>query len=138
MQLPPSAATDVWIFVDQGDPALSLLQSSQDLLHALVKIQTLQITSDKIEPPLSAKKQVRSLQIVLPLPKEFKEKEKMRLSKEQEKMQGQMASLQAKLSQEEFRQKAPKEILEKLTGQASLLQQALTEITSKLNLLEKE
>ena len=135
MQLPPSTATDVWICGSNLDANLQAVKENQNILQALVKIRSLEFPVDITEPAFSANKRVGSFQILIPLPEEMIEKEKARLLKEQSKIEVQFQSLEAKLSQEEFLAKAPKEILEKLQNQKNLLTSQLGDISAKLKQL---
>ena len=134
MQLPPGIATDVWILGESQDPLLQTIQQNQNILGSLVKIRSLHFPLQEEEPAFSAKKRIHSLQVLIPLPEEMKEKEKLRLIKEKEKLQIQFSSLEEKLSQQEFLTKAPKEILDKLQNQKTLLQAQLIDIEAKLSL----
>ncbi|MBS0626925.1 MAG: class I tRNA ligase family protein, partial [Verrucomicrobia bacterium] len=133
MQLPPGTATDVWILGETQDPLLQTIKENQSILGSLVKIRSLYFPlSTENEPALSAKKRIHSLQLLIPLPEEMKEREKLRLLKEKDKLQVQFNSLEQKLSQEEFLAKAPKEILDKLQNQKDLIRAQLEDIESKL------
>ena len=138
MQLPPSAATDVWIIGKPSDPNLQAVKENKSILESLVKIRSLEFPVNVEEPAFSANKRVLSLQILIPLPEEMLEKEKTRLLKEQAKIETQFHSLEEKLSQQEFLEKAPKEILEKLQNQKNLLQSQLSDISRKLSQMDKE
>lgn len=132
MQLPPSIATDVYIVAEEKDPVVKILQENKTIVRSLVKIQSIQFT---LQDPLlgfSAQKRVSSLQIIIPLPQELKEKEHNRLIKEKERLSLQLTSLSAKLSQEEFLAKAPKEVLNKLQNQEKEIKKQLEEIELKL------
>lgn len=133
MQLPPGTATDVWIIGEEQDPLLKTIKDNQSILGSLVKIRALTFPSGEEEPTSSAKKRVHSLQVLIPLPEEMKEKEKLRLTKEQEKLKIQLASLEEKLSQQEFLEKAPKEVLEKLQNQRNLITAQLADIATKIS-----
>jgi valyl-tRNA synthetase len=65
----------------------------------------------------------------------MREKEKLRLMKEQEKISNQSLSLKSKLSNEEFCQKAPKEVINKLSSNLSVLEKQMEEIQIKLTSL---
>ena len=132
MQLPPSAATEVWFIAEKNDPSLTLLKENENILRSLVKIQALHFSDTNPSLAFSAEKRIGSLQIMIPLPEEFKEKEKNRLMKEKDRLQGQLNSLSMKLSQEEFLTKAPKEVLAKIQTQAKELEKQLDEIGKKL------
>jgi len=132
MQLPPSAATEVWFIAEESDRSVTLLKENENVLRSLVKIQALHFSDSNPSLAFSAEKRIGSLQIMIPLPEEFKEKEKNRLLKEKDRLQGQLDSLSIKLSQEEFLTKAPKEVLTKIQTQAKELEKQLDEIGKKL------
>jgi valyl-tRNA synthetase len=131
MQIPPQIATDLLIIGEDKDPNAELLLRHQTIVTSLVKVSSLNRLQG-LEPAFSAKKRVLSIQIVIPLPQELKEKEKLRLEKDKQKLQAQLASLETKLSQEEFLTKAPKEILDKMQSQHKQMQAQLQDILDKL------
>lgn len=133
MQLPPSTAIDVWVLGKAE--ARKCIEENQNMLHSLVKIQSLQFAETAPHLPLSAKKKLGALEIEIPLPEELKEKEKTRLLKEQEKLSKQLESLQTKLQEKEFLEKAPPEILQKMTGQVEQLRLQLKDTVDKLSFL---
>jgi valyl-tRNA synthetase len=102
------------------------------MLGALVKIRSLEFLDEGKQTSFSAKKKIGSLEIEIPLPEELKEKEKARLIKEQEKVLKQLESLEAKLKEPEFLQKAPAEILNKMKGQLEQLKVQVKDIADKL------
>ncbi|MBM3197663.1 MAG: valine--tRNA ligase [Chlamydiae bacterium] len=133
MQLPPSTATDVWILGDPAHAELQEIMCHGTILTSLVKVHQLtQKAQDHPLPPLSASKWVGSLQILIPLPEELKLKEKERLTKEIDRLHKQLSSLHDKLHQEEFRQRAPMEIIAKLDLQQKDLSQALEDAKMRL------
>ena len=83
----------------------------------------------------SAEAIVDSLKIIVPLPQEMKDKEKQRLSKEKEKLLIQSVSLKEKLANPEFTEKAPAEVVKKLSSQVELLDKQLQEIETKSAML---
>jgi len=132
MGIAPGIATDVKILANENNPLPGIIKENQSILHSLVKIGSLLFPASDEESSFSATKIVGSLRIVIPLPEEMKEKEKLRLLKEQEKLAAQLQSLESKLGVEEFLSKAPKEVLEKLQSQRSQLKAQLLDIASKL------
>ncbi len=133
MQLPPSVAVDMWIYGETSDPLLKIAKENTHTIESLVKIKSICFPKEREEPAFSAKKRVESLLLLIPLPEEVKEKEKARLAKEKIKLEIQLSSLSNKLSQEEFLQKAPKEILEKMQKEQELVKKQLEDISSKLS-----
>lgn len=135
MQLPPSAATDVFVIGEKTDPKWQCALNNRSILEGLVKIQTLTLTDKAPESSFSAEAIVDSLKIIVPLPQEMKEREKQRLSKEKEKLISQSASLREKLANPEFVQKAPAEVVKKLSSQLELMDKQLQEIEAKSAIL---
>jgi valyl-tRNA synthetase len=132
MQIPPSTAVSVFVVARETDPLLSMVKENKTVLEALVKIESLSFVHSVENLPFSAQKRVHSLEIIVPLPAEMKEKEKVRLQKEQIKIESQLASLEEKLSGEEFLAKAPKEVLLKLQTQQNQLKMQLEDSAKKL------
>jgi len=135
MQLPPAASTDVFIIGEKIDPNWQCALESHSILEGLVKIQTLTITDKAPDMTFSAEAIVDSLKIIVPLPQEMKDKEKQRLSKEKEKLLIQSVSLKEKLANPEFTEKAPAEVVKKLSSQVELLDKQLQEIETKSAML---
>jgi len=135
MQLPPSAITDVFICGDAKDPNFSCAQENRAILEGLVKINNLCFTNTTPETTFSAESIVSTLKIIVPLPQAMREKEKLRLMKEKEKLNTQSLSLKGKLSNEEFCHKAPAEVIQKLSSNLSIIEKQIEEIEIKLSSL---
>jgi valyl-tRNA synthetase len=73
------------------------------------------------------------LKLFIPFPESFKTKEKLRLEKEKEKLEKILASSKMKLANEEFRSRAPKEVVEKLEESFNQSQNQLTDVQKKLD-----
>ena len=86
MQLPPQAATDLFIVGHEGDPQLKIVQDNPSLIQALVRIHTLTIAHEEKPLRFSATATVGNLKLTIPLPEEMREKERLRLIKEKEKL----------------------------------------------------
>jgi valyl-tRNA synthetase len=67
-----------------------------------------------------------------PLPESLRAKEKTRLETEQEKLHKLLESTQIKLSNDDFRARAPREVVEKLEHTHAQTQNQLAEISLKL------
>jgi valyl-tRNA synthetase len=132
MQLPPSAVTDVYIVGDADDERWISANKNKSILEGLVKIQKLTFCQAKPNESFCAEALLDGLKVVVPLPHEMKEKEKVRLTKEKEKLIVQRDGLRGKLSSNEFCEKAPKEVVNKLTSQVELLEKQLNECEAKL------
>lgn len=131
MQVAPGMATD--LFITGSD--LSLVENNQAILRALVKINTL--TFGKEEPAIAfgSSALVGSLKLTIPLPQEMREREKVRLIKEKEKLINEQNSLRTQLSNEAFLAKAPPQLVEKLKSSLAQSEKALSEALAKLDVL---
>lgn len=127
MGLPPSTATD--LIVEGSGKEFDLLQENAGIITSLVRIDA--IKTDRPEG-FHSSAQVRSLKLIIPLPQELIEKEKKRLEKEKEKCVQQIASTKKQLSNPNFIERAPKELVEKTQQQLQDLEKSLQEIEKKL------
>ena len=133
MQLPPGTATDLHIHCPlKGDTQRTCVESNVGIIQALVRTQTITFSEEKQELPFSASALVGNLTLIIPLPKEMKEKEKVRLMKEQDKVIAQQNTLRAQLSNPDFLEKAPPQLVDKLQGNLLQTEKQLSEIVRKL------
>jgi len=129
MQLPPSEKTELMVF---GPPQhWKTVEEHQNILTALTP--TAKITFTTSEPvSFGASAFVGPLKLMIPIPESLRAKEKSRLEKEREKLEKLLESTQGKLANEEFRSRAPREVVEKLEHTLSHTQKQLAEIAVKL------
>ena len=133
MQMPPSEKTDL-ILIGKGAER-KILEEHSSILLALTPTQTIEYASE--EPALfGATAVVGSIKLFIPMPDSLKKKEKARLEKEQEKVQKLIESTQIKHSNEEFRSKAPAEVVQKLETALNQSRQQMREIDTKLAALK--
>lgn len=126
MQLPPSEKTELIIV-----GASESVEAHQNILTALTP--TVKITFTHQEPPsFGASALVGSLKLIIPIPESLKVKEKARLEKEKEKLEKLLESTRGKLSNEEFRSRAPKEVVEKLEHSMNQTEKQLDDVMDKL------
>ncbi|MCX6988956.1 MAG: valine--tRNA ligase [Chlamydiae bacterium] len=135
MQLPPATSSDVYVIGATTDPYWISAQENRSILQALVKIDTLTFTDHAPLMTFSAETLVDSLKIMIPLPPEMREKEKQRLIKEQDKLSHQSSSMKEKLASPEFLQKAPAEVVNKLSSQLLQIDKQIAEMQEKYRLL---
>lgn len=129
MQMPPSEKTELVI----SGPAAKWksAQEHQNILTALTPTSKVTFTTE--EPnSLAASALVGSLKLTIPIPESLRTKEKNRLEKEKEKLEKLLESTQTKLSNEDFRARAPREVVEKLEQALKQTQKQLLDIESKL------
>ncbi|MCB1106567.1 MAG: valine--tRNA ligase [Chlamydiia bacterium] len=108
MQLPPSTATDV-ILEGKTDE----IETHSAIISSLVRVNALSFAPAEKPSAFTSSAIVKGIKITIPLPIELQEKEKERLKKEGEKLSKQIASLQKQLSNPNFVERAPKELVEK-------------------------
>ena len=133
MQLPPGTSTD--LFVIGAAKELKVLQENQTALQALVRIQNLRFEEKEKNLPFSASAVVGNIKLIIPLPEEMREKERVRLTKERDKLIAQQNKTREQLANPQFVERAPKELVEKLKAGIAQAEKELAEITKKLSAL---
>lgn len=130
MQLPPSAETEVILEgkTEEIEPHASIISS-------LVRINTLNFNPSEKPSGFTSSAIVKEVKITIPLPPELLEKEKGRLTKDIEKLKGQIASLNKQLSNPNFVERAPKELVEKTKGTLQETEEKLKASKEKLSQL---
>ncbi len=132
MQIPPSEKTDL-VVIGTGHE-VKMAQNHASMMSALTPTQ--EITFADQEPNLfGATAIVGELKLFIPMPESLKQKERLRLEKEQEKLVKTIESTQMKLANEDFRSKAPKEVVEKLENALLQNEKQLHEMREKLRSL---
>ena len=131
MQIPFSEKTDLYLVGNKNISEWALAKEHQSLLLALTPTAHLFFTEK--EPSLFGSSALLSgLKLIIPIPDSFRLKEKTRLEKEKEKHEKIYSSTEQKLKNEDFRAKAPREVVEKLEKNLSDTQKLLEEIEQKL------
>ncbi len=125
MKLPPSMKTDIYITATDDNEALKIVKENRSIISALIKTNTLKIGTDIPSLTLSSIGIVSKLRIIIPLPEELREKEKLRLEKEKEKLSKAAENTRKQLANENFINKAPPSLIER---QRDLLEQTETEL----------
>lgn len=128
MKIPPQVPTDIFI-IGKG------LEQQLHIIKALVKIDKLELIEDLPKCGLYASGLVEDYRIIVPIPEELADKERLRLNKELEKLNRNIENIQKLLSNGDFQEKANPELIQ--NKKAALLQatQAYQEIKSKLEKL---
>ncbi len=135
MQLPPGTPTDLIIQAPDTEPQRLLVEENQMILQALVRTTAIAFTDTEQQLSFSASAIVGNIKVIIPLPQAFKEKERVRLFKEKDKLIEQQNQLRTQLSNEPFLEKAPPQLIEKLKGNLSQAEISLEEVMKKLALL---
>ncbi len=132
MQLAPSEKTELLIIGSSND--WKIAETHQNILTALTP--TVKISFLTEEPTaFGASALVGPIKLMIPIPESLKIKEKARLEKEREKLDKLLESTQDKLANEEFRARAPREVVAKLEEALLQTQKQLAEISTKLKSL---
>ncbi|MCH1429666.1 MAG: valine--tRNA ligase [Chlamydiales bacterium] len=136
MKVAPSVDTDIYFVSPPNDRYTKLLQENQELLSHL--IQTKSISFSEKEPSLdfAATGVLGNVKIIIPLPDNLKEAEAKRLEKEKVKLESNIEKLQNKLQNENFLQRAPKELVQQQNELLTKNQAELNELQVKLAKLQ--
>jgi valyl-tRNA synthetase len=132
MQLPPGTSTDLYVCASIEDEQRKLLEDNLGIVSALVHTQQITFSQEEQKLQFSASAIVGNLKLVIPLPQEFKEKEKVRLIKERDKLISQVNSLREQLGNTDFLNKAPPQLVEKLKKNLDQTEKELDETMRKL------
>jgi valyl-tRNA synthetase len=133
MNLPPGVETDLLFVGTAASTTLQTIQENQHLLPALLKTRDIAFHSTEPELPFASSSVVVDVRILVPLPPEMREQEKIRLKKQRAKLDQQIAGIKGRLANSDFTDKAPEALVLKTKGMLSQAEKELTEITSKLS-----
>jgi len=136
MQISPGTSVDVFVIGKKTDPLFVLAEESERIIRALVRIQTLSFVEQEPKKDLSSTAVIGHLRLLVPLPQEMQERERLRLIKEREKLVAQENQTRTQLSNADFIAKAPPALVDKLKYQAADIERQLLEIGKKLTLFE--
>ncbi|MFY7842869.1 MAG: valine--tRNA ligase [Rhabdochlamydiaceae bacterium] len=135
MQLPPQTTNDL-IFISSSKE-LEFVQKNIDFIKALIKIDKITYSSEEISLPLSATGIAKQIKILIPLPQEMKEKEKLRLTKQRNKLIEQQVLWRNQLANPDFSTKAPPALVAKTQNSIKESEEQLIVISQKLMSLMK-
>lgn len=128
MQIPPGEKTELFLL-----GKTELAQQNQAILTSLTPTLKLHF-ADQEPSSFGASAIVSQIKLFIPIPESLRAKEKKRLEKEKEKLEKLRDSTEAKLSNEEFRSRAPREVVAKLEETLSQSITQLKEIETKMHL----
>ncbi|HSW87450.1 MAG TPA: valine--tRNA ligase [Rhabdochlamydiaceae bacterium] len=132
MKLPPGTSTDLFIIGNPDDAQFKMAKEHLPIIQTLVRIQSCDFSETEKKMPFSADAIVGNLKLVIPLPKEMKEREKIRMVKEKEKLIEQQNGLRAQLANKDFLEKAPSHLVDKIKQNLLQAEKQLSEIMDKL------
>lgn len=121
MGIPPSVKTPVHIFgnIDSIETLLALTPTTSIEKEMLP------------EESFHAKAMVDEITIAIPLPEELKEKERARIDKEIGKLEKTIASISGRLSNKQFVDRAPEELVNQTKAQLATSQEMLKKLSKK-------
>ena len=134
MQIPPSEKTELLLFGPEHSHEWKTARAHPEILTALTPTSNIVFADFEPSSP-GASALVGHLKLIVPIPASLLAKEKTRLEKEREKLEKLKESTEAKLSNGEFRARAPTEIVQKLEQTLHQTIKQLAEIASKLHSL---
>ncbi len=132
MKLPPNVATDIYLIGRPDDADLSTVNDNLSIISALVRTKGIHVLDREPEINFSSTGVCRSLKIILPLPEDLVKQEGVRLNKEKEKLEAAVEKTRLQLSNKEFVDRAPPQLIEKHRQQLAQNERELSEITLKL------
>ncbi|CCB90899.1 Valyl-tRNA synthetase [Waddlia chondrophila 2032/99] len=135
MKIPPSVETEVFIIGNDQSTNFSTVRDNGNIIEALVRTRSLSCYVEEPLIGLSSVGIVEDLKVIIPMPKEFSEKEAIRLEKERERLEKQQEKIQGQLANENFVSKAPKALIEKTRSQLEQTENELKEVNAKLKTL---
>ena len=135
MQIPPGTPSSLIVVAPENH--LNFIRKHEGILFALIRLSQVEYTSQDVSLPFSSNAIVDHYKLILPLPSELKEKEKLRLIKEQEKLIQEQHRFRAQLANTDFIEKAPSHLVEKLRTNVTQAEKELFEISKKLEVLSQ-
>ncbi|MEC7839499.1 MAG: valine--tRNA ligase [Chlamydiota bacterium] len=132
MKLPPGASSDVYIVGKNGDENFKIIQDNMEIIKALIRTNTFEMSHDEPKVGFASTGMVDGLKIIIPMPKELLNQELARLSKEQNRLTYHIERLNKQLTNENFVNKAPAELINKHKDDLKQSEIDLNEISTKL------
>ena len=134
MNVPPSAQIELKL-KDAGPEALTRLDTHRDLILRMARLASAE-PLDGTVPKGAVQDVLDEATLILPLEGIVDlDKEKARLSKEIEKLAGEIKKIDAKLSNEQFVAKAPEEVIEEQRDRRDTAAQACDKLQKALEML---
>ncbi len=134
MKIPPQTATEIYITSQSNQRMLNFLQEHQDLILSLVKISKITFTTKVPEHTVGSTCVVEGIQIVIVMPHERLEQENARLVKEKDKLILSIEKTKQQMQNQQFLEKAPSSLIEKLKQTLTQQEKDLALIETKLKM----
>lgn len=110
----------------------TIIKEEASILYSLLKVDKVHFVEQAPDLPYSASKNVRAIQVVVPLSEELVHQERQRLQKELEKLQKLYEQLEKQLQNEDFLTRAKRELVQQQQELFAETKQEITRITAKL------
>lgn len=132
MKIPPGVSIDVHLVGAAGDSQLRTLQENQGMIVSLVRVGQLHVHTKEPQLPFGAIGVLGAVKIMIPLPAELLNQEKVRLGKEQERLSIALAKFDQQLGNQDFIANAPQALISKQREQQKQTQHELEVVRTKL------
>jgi len=136
MQIPPHIAIDLFLSAPPSDPIFTLAQENTPFFTALVRIQKMCYTNVPPALEFAATTLVHGIYVTVPLPQELRAQEKIRLTKEIERLTKQYNIACTQLANPDFTSRAPKALIDKTLASKEHASKELELISLKINSLD--
>lgn len=131
MKLPPGAKIDLCLVGEDHDPHLASIQENKAIVESLVKLNSIQFSNAEPTEGFASSALLKTVKVVIPMPKELLEQEKNRLEKEKVKLEENIAKLKGQLANKAFVEKAPAQLIEKQKALLNDQEKQLEELLNK-------
>lgn len=133
MKLTPGTATDIHLIGPIDDHELQVIKENMSIITALVRTNKIEIHTQ--EPPIgfACIGVFHHIRIMLPMPLELLKQESSRLEREKEKLEAAIDKLRIQLSNQEFLNRAPVQLVAKQQQQLAQYEKELNQIQHKLD-----
>lgn len=135
IKLQPAVATDIHIVCRTDDPAHGFIADNKAIIAALVKTKEILLHTAEPKLGLTGTGVVDTIKVMIPLPAELLAQEKNRLDKEKEKLLANLQRIRHQLSNPDFVNNAPQELIEKQRKAEQQAENELSTIAEKLAVL---
>jgi valyl-tRNA synthetase len=136
MNLSPALMLNLLVKTDDKEGG-AILQTHADYIRDLARVQDMTVGPDTAKPQVSASSVLPGMEIIVPLAGLMNfDDEKKRLEKELKKIEKDIIFIDNKLSNQEFVQKAPPEVIAKDKERQSALSEKQTKLLTHLKKIE--
>jgi valyl-tRNA synthetase len=135
MKIARGVAIDLFVIGSPSSSTRKLLEKEEVLLRSLIKTNKINYAEKASEIPLASKAPLRDVELIVPLPEEMKEGEKLRVKKTVEKLRITVERTEKQLQSASEAGRAPLEFLQTLRSQLEQQKNELKILEEQLQLL---